>query len=285
MAKQQHGINDGFRGTVGTVIGYEWRGRWCLRSRPRTVRNPRTERQQENRTLFRQVVALTALLRPVLRHGLRQRSQAAHMTEANYFHHINKSLFGMDSEGRLTVDYEALALSEGPVAPVGFAAPSAETQHEASPRSATVTFERNPLHLNSNSDDEVWLVALCPEAGEVCLSAPAMRRSRQATLTLPDHWTDMDVHLYGFVTDYAGRASASSYIGCLAPSTAAVDRMGDELELDGAEQLALEDVAPDDAIVRIVGRLEGRAVAHDETGIGDGHALGAAQEGGDQLRE
>ena len=42
MAKQRNGINDAFRGSVGTVIGYEWRGQWCMRARPRYVHNPRT---------------------------------------------------------------------------------------------------------------------------------------------------------------------------------------------------------------------------------------------------
>ena len=49
MAKQRYGINDGYRGTVGTVIGYLWRGKWCLRARPRYVNHPRTERQRAAR--------------------------------------------------------------------------------------------------------------------------------------------------------------------------------------------------------------------------------------------
>ena len=56
MAKQRYGINDAYQGTVGTVIGYEWRGKWCLRARPRMVRNPRTEAQQVNREVFKCVV-------------------------------------------------------------------------------------------------------------------------------------------------------------------------------------------------------------------------------------
>lgn len=40
MAKQRFGINDAYRGSVGTVIGYQWRGQWCLRAKPRFVKNP-----------------------------------------------------------------------------------------------------------------------------------------------------------------------------------------------------------------------------------------------------
>lgn len=69
MAKQRYGINDGYRGTVGTVIGYMWRGRWCLRARPRSVRNPRTEKQQHNRELFKQMVFLASAFKQALRQG------------------------------------------------------------------------------------------------------------------------------------------------------------------------------------------------------------------------
>ena len=88
MAKQRYGINDAYRGTVGTVIGYEWRGQWCLRSRPRSVRNPRTAKQQANRLLFKRVVALTSALGDVLRMGMKGLSLSLHLTEANLF---NKS--------------------------------------------------------------------------------------------------------------------------------------------------------------------------------------------------
>ena len=80
MAKQSNGINDGYRGAVGTVIGYEWRGKWCLRSRPRRVHNPRTERQQERRSLFGQAAQLAADLLGVLRIGLRHEALKRHRT-------------------------------------------------------------------------------------------------------------------------------------------------------------------------------------------------------------
>ena len=77
MAKQRFGINDGYRGTVGTVIGYQWRGKWCLRARPRFVRNPRTERQQRNRDLFKASVQLAGSMKEALRF-LRGFHPAAH---------------------------------------------------------------------------------------------------------------------------------------------------------------------------------------------------------------
>ena len=138
MAKQRYGINDAYRGTVGTVIGYEWRGRWCLRARPLHVHNPRTAKQQSNRLLFKQMVALASNMKIALRKGLRKRSMEQHMTECNQFVKYNKECFSLDTllsqpsraasslslgeqqgEQRMIVDWEKLIISEGSVvAPV-----------------------------------------------------------------------------------------------------------------------------------------------------------------------
>ncbi len=208
MAKQSFGINDGYRGTVGTVIGYQWRGKWCLRSRPRFVRNPRTPKQMAARGLFAHASQLASRMRSVLRLGMRNQALKAHRTECNHFMSLNTPCFSL-ADNQLHVDYENLLVAVGPVAPVGFAEP---TVGEAG---ITLPFEKNPLHLSSSSDDEVYLYAWCPSLQQGTLSAPAFRRNRQVSISLPENWTGLEVHLYGFVTDYAGRASDSVYIGYL----------------------------------------------------------------------
>ena len=120
MAKQRFGVNDAYRGTVGTVIGYEWRGRWCLRARPLHVRNPRTAKQQSNRQLFKQMVDLASHMKFALRKGLRGVSLGMHVTECNLFVKRNKECFSLDEEGRMVVDWERLIVSEGEVAAPGF---------------------------------------------------------------------------------------------------------------------------------------------------------------------
>ena len=132
MAKQRFGINDAYRGTVGTVIGYEWRGKWCLRARPLRVHNPRTEKQQSNRMVFKQAVALAGTMKLALRKGLHNVSMGLHITECNLFVKRNKGCFSLDESGRMPagsrrskgeeqgqrmlVDWERLIISEGSVA-------------------------------------------------------------------------------------------------------------------------------------------------------------------------
>ena len=208
MAKQHYGINDGYRGTVGTVIGYQWRGKWCLRSRPRFVRNPRTPKQMAARGIFSSASRLASRMHSVLRLGMRGEALKMHRTECNHFMSLNAPYFSL-VDSQLQVDYENLLVAVGPVAPVGFGTPTSDASL------ITIPFERNPLHLSSSSDDEVYLYAWCPELQQGILSIPAYRRQRQVTISLPDNWVGLEVHLYGFVTDYAGRASDSTYIGYL----------------------------------------------------------------------
>lgn len=213
MAKQQHGINDGYCGTVGTVIGYQWRGKWCLRSRPQKVHNPRTPLQQEGRTVFGIASSLAAGFASAVRLGLQQASLRQGMTARNLFISLNRQTVSLDGDATV-VDYASLVVAAGPVPPVGFGLPAV-----AASGTVSVPFDRNPLHLPADSTDEVYLYAWCPEAAAGVLSQPVFRRALEASITLPDAWRGFEVHLYGFVVDYAGRASASTYLGT--PYTAA----------------------------------------------------------------
>ena len=228
MAKQRFGINDAYRGTVGTVIGYEWRGKWCLRARPLRVRNPRTEKQQSNRQLFKQMVQLAGSMKKALRKGLHTLSMKEHITECNYFVKYNKECFSFDAgrmpavqeeESRMVVDWERLIISEGsvvvPVFGEGQTCPTSPT----GPTILTVGFQPHAEGERAIGDDEVYLYAYCPELGEGVLGAPAYRKTGCVSLELPERWQGKDVHLYGFAVDYAGNASATTYIGKLESSS------------------------------------------------------------------
>lgn len=203
MAKQQNGYLGGYSGRLGPVVGYLWRGKWCLRVKPGKVHNPRTDRQQSHRHLFKAMVQFASRQSQVLRIGMRQVSHDEGMTEQNLFVSLNSQSFSL-VDGALEVDYSRLLFSCGPVAPVAFGKPAVDDR-----RVLTVSFERNPLHMRSSGEDTVYLYAYCPAAKRGLLSAPVYRRSQSLSMMLPDEWEGEEVYLYGFVTDYAGRASQS----------------------------------------------------------------------------
>lgn len=210
MAKQIEGINGGFCGRVGTVIGYQWRGKWCMRAYPRYIHDARSPLQLRQREWFKLAVQMAGRLTGILRTGMRERSRRLHMTEGNYFISINKECFGLE-EGRLTVDYERLVVSDGPVAPVGFGTPQLVVSEQAF--RVTVDYSRNPLNMPAEWNDEVYLAALCE--GEGVAASPSYRNEGHTEMRLPACWEGKTVHLYGFVKDYTGEASTSQYLGSI----------------------------------------------------------------------
>ena len=193
---------------MGNLVGYQWRGQYCVRTMPSHYRDAQSEAQLAQRALFRQTIAFASKAKRILQLGLRQSSINNHVTECNFFMRINKRCFSL-SDNQLSVDYENLQLSEGPVAPVAFYEPRLLDDTTIS-----VDFEKNPLHRRVSSDDNVYLAAYCPEMGGFDLSAPVARRHNQLVMSLHREWAGKEVHLWGFVRDSKGRTSMSQYIGC-----------------------------------------------------------------------
>ena len=101
MAKLEQGILGPFRGKVGTVVGYLWRGRQVIRAYRREINYPNTERQQAEREWFVGMVRFAATARQALLLGLRERAARDGMTEGNAFVKMNKSCFGRDAARRV----------------------------------------------------------------------------------------------------------------------------------------------------------------------------------------
>ena len=201
MAKIAEGILGGFNGKVGTVVGYRFKGRWCMRAKARFVSNPKTQAQQEHRMLFGDMVRLASRMLPVLRLGFRHEADAKGLTEGNAFVKINWQRTG----GLLT--YSRLQVARGPLAPVGFEGYTLDDEGVL-----TVRWEKNPTRGRANSDDRVAIFLYNAALGQGKLVDRALRRHQSINIILPDGWEMSDVHLYGFVADSEGHCSVSTYV-------------------------------------------------------------------------
>ena len=196
----------GFSGRLGPAIGYMWNGKWCLRSRPVQVRNPRTPEQVAHRTLFREEVRLAARMRLGVAQGFTAMARQMGMTCFNLFVSLNQSAFSLEDE-RLVVDYRRLRLSSGPVAPVAFRSATIDGNNVVN-----IEFEKNPLRVVADGYDQVKVYVYCPDLEEDYLSAPVYRRDRRLRFVLPDEFAGHEVHLYGIVQDDEGVCAESAYI-------------------------------------------------------------------------
>ena len=102
MAKQQNGYLGGFTGRLGTAVGYQWNGKWCLRRMPAQMTNPQTVKQMEHRQAFKEQVQLAAGMRQVIVAGLTAEARQLGMTSYNLFVHLNQQAFSMVEGGMQT---------------------------------------------------------------------------------------------------------------------------------------------------------------------------------------
>ena len=202
MAKLIQGILGPFLGKVGTVVGYQWKGRALMRGYRREVRYPNTVRQQAERGWFVQMVRFAAEARGALVLGLREAAAREQMTEGNLFVKRNKGCFGLD--GR--VDYERLRFAAGSAGAAAF-------EHYDVDDSGTleVRYGRGV----GRGQDAVYVYVYCPDCGRGLLSAAAARRDGVLRMALPDEWAGRELAVYGFCVDAAGHASLSVYVNRL----------------------------------------------------------------------
>ena len=207
MAKQSGGYLGGYSGKLGPVVGYLWNGKWCVRSCPPMVRNPRTVKQMERRALFREQVRLAASMRDGVMRGLTVPAREAGMTAYNLFVSLNQPAFG-SAEGVLQVAWESLTLSVGPVAPVEFEQASVDERNVLS-----VKFRDSALSSGRRSrQDEVRVYVYCPDLGKGVLSATAYRFERRLRLLLPTFFAGHELRVYGFVQNAEGESSPTVYV-------------------------------------------------------------------------
>ena len=195
----------GFSGRLGTAVGYMWNGKWCLRAHNPMVHNPRTQAQEEHRAVFKQEVQLAANMRSVVVRSLTAQARELGMTSYNLFVRMNQPAFGAE-EGRLTVDYSALRLSMGDVAPVELRAMAWDDDNVLSVRFRGC--ERHNL-------DYVYLYVYVPDCGKGCLSAPVYRYEKKVSMLLPDFFAGHEAQVYLLAMSEDGRWSDSRFAGAI----------------------------------------------------------------------
>lgn len=218
MAKLEQGILGPFRGKVGMVVGYLWRGKHVVRGYRREINYPNTENQQLEREWFISMVRFAATARQALLLGLKEKANRDQMTEGNVFVKMNKRCFGRAHapaacggantsglEGELC-DYQHLTLSSGPVAPLLGA-----TWWMDERQVLTASWERRTPLPRCKSSDSVHLYIYNAHTRESLLAASARRSDSTITILLPDHWNRRDLHCYLFATDTQGHASSTAY--------------------------------------------------------------------------
>jgi hypothetical protein len=94
MGRIKKGILGGFSGTVGTVVGANWKSISYMRSRAQKVKDPRTEAQLKQRSKLTLVMKLLKPLTPALRVGWKNAPKNKSPFNSAMAHMMKNPVFG-----------------------------------------------------------------------------------------------------------------------------------------------------------------------------------------------
>ena len=214
MAILKNGPNGGFSGKVGSIVGYQWRGKDVIRGLPRFSSKPRTPDQLANQmkmTLTQRFLQRVILfIRVGFKHEAEQRVMSAFNVAMSY----NKKQAIVGEYPDLAFDYSRALVSMGSVAPV---------------KDGTAQWVEGGLELRwtndtgqGNAGDRDYLLALLffPD-DEVCEFRfnGASRGEGRDIVPVRPFFIGKPVHVYAAFTLYNGsNISPSSYIALDTPS-------------------------------------------------------------------
>lgn len=208
MSKINQGILDGFKGKVGTVVGYFWKGKPVMRGYKRFIHDRRSDAQMLVRLRFAVINSLSVAFKEAADLGFLLRAKRHGNTELNNFVQLNWDAVTANASAEVTIDYSELQVAAGSLPGVFFENASFET-----PQQVEVPFGPNSVAGGAAEDDTVYLFAYCPALDNGVLSQGDSRGSGMATLRLPAAWSGLNAHLWGFTVSADGNPSFSSYLG------------------------------------------------------------------------
>ena len=111
MGKLHKGILGGFSGTVGTVVGCNWRGKDIIRSRPKSSGKTPTEAQLLQRMKFRLVVGFLTPLQSIQRQFFAGNSGVKSRMNQAVSYHIREAVEVLNGEPSLV--YSKVLITKG----------------------------------------------------------------------------------------------------------------------------------------------------------------------------
>ena len=208
MAKLSKGILGGISGTVGNVVGGRWRGIDYIRSKPSSVKNPRTEAQRTQRMRFSLVMSFLKRSRPFINIGFYNGGRGQTAMNRAMSLNVRDAITGTYPD--LEINPDTLVVSTGDLqgtSTAGLDLSVADT--------ATVTWSNEAGSGNASNDDAAMVLLFNTEKGAVVYSLHgASREDETLQLALPQSWSGDPVagHLT-FRSETGREVSASLYLG------------------------------------------------------------------------
>lgn len=206
MGTIKQGILGGFSGKVGTVIGSSWKGISYMRGRAQNVKNPRTERQMEQRSKFALTLDFLKPITPFVRTGFKAYTSKQTAFNAAMSYIVKNAISGTYPNYAINftnvlVSRGALETAKEPSAEVSAGSFIIKTRTETN-GSGQPTDLMMPLIFNANKGEAVFS------------TAGAARSVGQTTLATPADWAGDTVEVFlGMISEDGTLVANSVYVG------------------------------------------------------------------------
>ncbi|MDD3004539.1 DUF6266 family protein [Flavobacterium sp.] len=208
MGRYNKGILGAFSGSVGPVVGINYRGADVLRSKPKTSAKPPTAKQLAQREKFAFAMQFLNPAKELLNtyYGLPDGTKSRYNMAVSY--HLTEALFYADKI--FEIAFDKVMYAKGTLLPAENLQASRVTDN-----TLLLTWTDNSQQADCKPNDQLMVVAYEPESKSYAFFMKAATRAAAETvLQLPASWNGKLVHLYGFMAAENGKSNSSSlYLG------------------------------------------------------------------------
>lgn len=215
MAIYNGGILDEYRNKVGNVVGRRWRNLDVMSKYQPNVKNPNTEKQQEQRMKFKTLSSLAKAFRIPLGISMAGVAAGTKNPVRGQFIQRNMSAVEVVLPDTIDVDYTLLKVAAGGFMEASFGSPTFDD-----PLKVGVAFSYDVIPDVTSGDDMVHIVVYNPGAN-LAIEKAVKASTHSCVVDVPNNWNGETVHVWGYsVAAAAGnrptspsQVSPSHYLG------------------------------------------------------------------------
>jgi len=209
MGTIRKGVNGGFSGKAGSVIGASWKSIDYIRGLAKKSNKPASQEQLIQQARFYTIAKFIMPIAPFVEVGFSQvNADVMTPTNAALQANINSAVVGSYPDFKL--DYAKLKLSAGGLQPGG------TTSVEVASGILIVGWTNTAIKaMRGELDDRVHLLMYHPELDEFLTAPePPTRGMGAVDIELPEHFLGGKAHLWMFFSDRKNkRISRTTYLG------------------------------------------------------------------------
>ena len=209
MATYKDGINGPFRGKVGTVVSYQWRGIWVMRNVPKTNTKERSLKQLANQQRMSVVQKLLQRVIVFIRKGYHLEGEKRRMSAFNAAMSYNKMNAVKGEYPDFEIDYEKFRFAEGDLEEV--------ENLQLTRFDDRIELTWDPISKDNGRDDDQAMILLVSKDKNIELgefSGAQRKEGKQIVFFGSSEIQDVSFESYfSFISDDRNMVSTSVYCG------------------------------------------------------------------------